>query len=406
MFVKASLAAAAAASLLGSAAAAPLLTPPQLEKRDLVYTPEFNITYSSNFTEGLPKTLIMATGGTIAGSSASATDSTNYRAGSIGVEALVDAVPQLLDVSNIDGMQVSNVGSGSITDEIVINMSKLANRALCGENAPYDAVVVTHGTDTLEETAFTLDATLTCNKTIVVVGAMRPATAISADGPANLLEAVTTAVSPASHGRGVLITLNDRICQVRQHSLSFPLRNAQLMRPLQAYYCAKTHSNALDTFKSPEQGFVGGLLSTKPFFYYPPAQPTFKTVFDISNVTEFPRVDILYSHQEATFDGVNASVANGAKGFVGAGTGAGSLSPFARENLAYVLSQGIPIVASTKINNGAVVPSKEPSPGSYISSAFLNPVKSRRLLQILLALGKSPEQIREAFEAPLRSYLY
>ncbi|BGP49392.1 hypothetical protein JCM10450v2_005281 [Rhodotorula kratochvilovae] len=383
MFVKASLAAAAAASLLGSAAAAPLLT---LEKRDLVYTPEFNITYSSNFTEGLPKTLIMATGGTIAGSSASATDSTNYRAGSIGVEALVDAVPQLLDVSNIDGMQVSNVGSGSITDEIVIKMSKLANQALCGENAPYDAVVVTHGTDTLEETAFTLDATLACNKTIVVVGAMRPATAISADGPANLLEAVTTAVSPASHGRGVLITLNDRICQ--------------------AYYCAKTHSNALDTFKSPEQGFVGGLLSTKPFFYYPPAQPTFKTVFDISNVTEFPRVDILYSHQEATFDGVNASVANGAKGFVGAGTGAGSLSPFARENLAYVLSQGIPIVASTKINNGAVVPSKEPSPGSYISSAFLNPVKSRRLLQILLALGKSPEQIREAFEAPLRSYLY
>ncbi|GAA6049339.1 hypothetical protein JCM3770_007296 [Rhodotorula araucariae] len=386
MFVKASLAAAAAASLLGSVAAAPLLTTSQLERRDPVYTPKFNITYSSNYTEGLPKTLIMATGGTIAGSSASATDSTNYRAGSIGVAALVEAVPQLLAVSNIDGMQVSNVGSGSITDEMVITMSKLANQALCAENAPYDAVVITHGTDTLEETAFTLDATLTCNKTLVVVGAMRPATAISADGPANLLEAVTTAVSPASHGRGVLITLNDRICQ--------------------AYYCAKTHANALNTFMSFEQGFVGGLLSTKPFFYYPAAQPTFKTVYDISNVTEFPRVDILYSHQEATFDGVNASVANGAKGFVGAGTGAGSLSPFASKNLAYVMSQGIPVVASTKINNGAVVPQEESSDDSYISASFLNPVKSRRLLQILLALGKSPAQIRDAFEQPLKGSLY
>lgn len=87
----------------------------------------------------------------------------------------------------------------------------------------------------------------------------------------------------------------------------------------QAMYCAKTHSNYLDTFKAYEQGFVGALLSTKPFFWYPPSQPTFKTVYDIANVTEFPRVDVLYSHQEATFDGVNASVANGAKGFVGAG---------------------------------------------------------------------------------------
>jgi len=387
MFAKASLAAVAAASLLGSAAAAPLLaTTLQLDKRDPVYSPDFNITYSSNHTEGLPRTLIMATGGTIAGASASATDSTNYRAGSIGVAALVEAVPQLLNVSNIDGMQVSNVGSGSITDEIVITMSKLANKALCSEDAPYDAVVVTHGTDTLEETAFTLDATLTCNKTLVVVGAMRPATAISADGPANLLEAVTTAVAPASHGRGVLITLNDRICQ--------------------AMYCAKTHSNYLDTFKAYEQGFVGALLSTKPFFWYPPSQPTFKTVYDIANVTEFPRVDVLYSHQEATFDGVNASVANGAKGFVGAGTGAGSLSPFASANLAYVIQQGIPVVASTKINNGAVVPSQNATEGSYISSAFLNPVKSRRLLQILLALGKSTDEIRDAFEEPLRGYLY
>ncbi|KPV74503.1 uncharacterized protein RHOBADRAFT_44992 [Rhodotorula graminis WP1] len=363
MLVNVSLAVAVAASLLGSAAAAPLVAVKQLVERKVNASPDFNITFSSSHTDGLPRTLIMATGGTIAGSSASATDSTNYRAGSIGVAALVDAVPQLLNVSNIDGMQVSNVDSGSITDDIVLLISKLANKALCGSDPEYDAVVVTHGTETLEETAYTLDATLMCDKTVVVVGAMRPATAISADGPSNLLEAVTTAVSPASHGRGVLVVLNDRICQ--------------------ALYCAKTNANALDTFKAYEQGFVGGPLSTKPFFYYPPSQPTFKTVYDLSNVTSLPRVDVLYSHQMATFDGVNASVANGAKGFIGAGTGAGGISPWAKQNLAYVMSQGIPVVASTKINNGVVAPDEDPAAGSYISSALLNPVKSRRLLQSL-----------------------
>ncbi|GAA6006780.1 uncharacterized protein JCM10292_005450 [Rhodotorula paludigena] len=377
-----------AAALVGSAAAAPFAGQRTvvdfLQKRDTAVQPDFNITYSSPVNESLPRTLIMATGGTIAGASGSATDATNYKAGSIGVEALVDAVPILLNISNVDGMQVSNVDSGSITDDIVIELSKLTNMALCSDNAPYDAVVITHGTDTLEETAFTIDATLTCNKTAVVVGAMRPATAISADGPYNLIEAVQTAISPSSHGRGVLITLNDRICQ--------------------AYYCEKTNANALDTFKAPEQGFVGGLLSTAPFFYYPPSQPTFKRVYDIANVTEFPRVDILYSHQEAVFDGVNVSVAHGAKGFIGAGTGAGGISPFASDNLDYVIEQGIPVVASTKINNGAVVPGE--TPGQYISSALLNPVKSRRLLQILLALGKSVDEIREAFEEPMRSFLY
>ncbi|KPV74482.1 uncharacterized protein RHOBADRAFT_31954 [Rhodotorula graminis WP1] len=329
----------------------------------------------------------MATGGTIAGSSASATDSTNYRAGSIGVAALVDAVPQLLNVSNIDGMQVSNVDSGSITDDIVLLISKLANKALCGSDPEYDAVVVTHGTDTLEETAYTLDATLMCDKTVVVVGAMRPATAISADGPSNLLEAVTTAVSPASHGRGVLVVLNDRICQ--------------------ALYCAKTNANALDTFKAYEQGFVGGLLSTKPFFYYPPSQPTFKTVYDLSNVTSLPRVDVLYSHQMATFDGVNASVANGAKGFIGAGASHVKLSSSSSSaDVELYAFDGIPVVASTKINNGVVAPDEDPAAGSYISSALLNPVKSRRLLQILLALGKNATEIREAFEEPMRSFLY
>ncbi|GAA5903360.1 hypothetical protein JCM6882_008149 [Rhodosporidiobolus microsporus] len=340
-----------------------------------ISAPQLNITYQSNYTAGLPKTLIMATGGTIAGSSASSTDSTNYRAGSIGVAALVEAVPELLNVSNIYGMQVANVGSPSVTDDIVLQISKLANLALCSENAEYDGVVVTHGTDTLEETAFTLDITLTCDKPVVVVGAMRPSTALSADGPNNLISAVTVAVTPSSRGRGVLVVLNDRICQ--------------------AWYCAKRHANALDTFQSPEQGFVGYLLSIKPFYYYPPSQPSYKKVYDISAVESLPRVDMLIAYQGVSWDTMNASIAAGAKGFVTAGVGSGGYSGAAGAAVASAIEQGSVVVRSTKINNGAVLPS--PS-ADTISAGLLNPVKARRMLQILLALGKTQEEIKAEFE--------
>lgn len=155
----------------------------------------------------------------------------------MGVGVLVDAVPQLLNVSNIDAVQVSNVGSGDVTSDLVLDISQKANYALCRPDANYTGVVITHGTgacrhthfslpheleltyilylftDTLEETAFAMDISVNCDKPVVVVGAMRPATAISADGPANLLQGVTVAADPQAKGRGALIVLNDRIGQ-------------------------------------------------------------------------------------------------------------------------------------------------------------------------------------------------
>ncbi|GAA6020861.1 hypothetical protein JCM8202_005471 [Rhodotorula sphaerocarpa] len=342
----------------------------------------FNITYESGRKAHLPKTLIMATGGTIAGSSESETDSTGYTAGTVGVRALVEAVPQLLNVSNIDGMQVANTGSESLGDAFALRISKLANKALCVDDAPYDAVVITHGTDTLEETAYFIDATLQCDKPVVVVGAMRPSTAISADGPNNLLQAVTTAVTPSSIGRGTLVVLNDRIAS--------------------ALYVSKTHANTVDTFKAPEEGFVGMLLSDKAFYYYERSRPTFKEVYDVSGVQELPPVDIFYGHQGADLELLNASIAQGAKGIIVAGTGSGSISDNGLENIHEIVSQ-VPVVRSTKIHNGFVVP------GAYypavISSGVLNPVKSRRLLQILLALGRNQSEIRKEFEQPLKSFL-
>ncbi|GAA6033911.1 hypothetical protein JCM8097_000399 [Rhodosporidiobolus ruineniae] len=379
-----SLAAAATALLAPLAAAAPaplVASAPVLAKR-AVAVPEFNITYTSPYNASLPKTLVLATGGTIAGSSSSNTDSTAYTAGVVGIAQLVDAVPELLNVSNIYGWQVSNVGSESLSDAIALNLSKIANEALCSEGAEYDAVVITHGTDTLEETAYFLDATVTCDKPVVVVGSMRPSTAVSADGPNNLLQAVTTAVTPSSAGRGTLVVLNDRICQ--------------------AYYCAKREQNTVDTFGAPEQGYVGTLLSVHPVYYYPAVQPTFKQVYDISNVTVLPSVEIFYGYQGADFHLLNASIASGAEGVVIAGTGAGSLTDAGMGNVDALNAEGIPVVRSSKINNGFVVP------GDYadvISSGSLNPVKSRRLLQILLALGKNTTEVKDAFEGELQKFL-
>lgn len=343
---------------------------------------QFNITYQSNHTAHLPKTLIMATGGTIAGSGSSNTDSTGYTAGVVGIAALVQAVPEVLGVSNIDGMQVINTGSESLSDSFALHISKLANKALCASDAPYDAVVITHGTDTLEETAYFIDATLQCDKPVVVVGAMRPSTAVSADGPNNLIQAVTTAVDPSSVGRGTLVVMNDRI--------------------VEAIYVEKTHANTVDTFKADEQGSIGMLLSDKAFYYHAAAKPTFKKVYDVSKVAALPRVDLFMGYQGADLDLFNASIAKGSKGIVVAGTGSGSISDIGIANVNAIVDK-VPVVRSTKINNGFVVP------GAYyptvISSGVLNPVKTRRLLQILLALGKNASEIRTEFEEPLKSYI-
>ncbi|GAA5915333.1 hypothetical protein JCM5296_000046 [Sporobolomyces johnsonii] len=377
--------AAAIALLAGSASAAPFAAPPSLSERASVDTPALNITYQSprNSTyDHLPNLLIMATGGTIAGSSASNTDSTLYTAGVVGVAALVEAVPTLLEVAQIDGLQFSNVGSSSLTDENALQLSKAANAALCGAESEYDGLVITHGTDTTEETAFFLDMTVNCGKPVVLTAAMRPGSAISADGPNNLLQAARTAVSPDSRDRGALIVLNDRICA--------------------AYYCQKTQANTVDTFEAPEQGSIGTLLSTMPFYYFAASQPTFKKTFDLSNVTELPPVEIFYGYQGTDFHLLNASIASGAKGVVMAGVGAGSLAAAGLATINATIAQGIPVVRSSKINNGFVVPGAYPG---TIAAGSLNPVKARRMLQVLLATGHSHDEIRTAFEEPLQTFL-
>jgi L-asparaginase len=154
----------------------------------------------------LPNVTIFATGGTIASQGSSNTQTVGYQVG-LGVQQLVDAVPEILNISNIIGYQISNVDSGSVNETILLNLAHMINEELAKDEIA--GVVVTHGTDTLEETAFFLESTVNSSKPVICVGAMRPATALSADGPLNLLQAVTLAASPAGVDRGTMIVLNE-----------------------------------------------------------------------------------------------------------------------------------------------------------------------------------------------------
>ncbi|CAN9216030.1 unnamed protein product [Alternaria alternata] len=319
----------------------------------------------------LPNVTIFATGGTIASQGSSNTQTTGYSIG-LGVQQLVDAVPELLNISNIAGYQISNVGSGSVNETISLSLAHMINAELAKEEI--SGVVVTHGTDTLEETAFFLESTVNSTKPVIVVGAMRPATALSADGPLNLFQAVTLAGSPAGRNRGTMIVLNDRIGS--------------------AFYTTKNNANTLDTFFSTEAGQLGVFINQVPYFFFAPSEPVGRVVFDVTSVTDLASVPILYAHQDMDPSLFNASYASGAQGIVYAGVGAGGVSDkaaLAAEEL--YNATGIPMVASHRSSDGMV-----PNGGDFtIASGFYNPQKARILLQLGLTMGWSEEEIREAF---------
>ncbi|KAL7619709.1 hypothetical protein AAE478_010251 [Parahypoxylon ruwenzoriense] len=321
----------------------------------------------------LPNVTIFATGGTIAGSASSSDQTTGYRAGALGVEILIDAVPQLWNVSNVRGVQVANVGSPSITPEILLNLTRQVQAEL---DSPYcQGVVVTHGTDTLEESSFFLDLTTRSEKPVVFVGAMRPATAISADGPINLLEAVTLAADPDARGRGTMIILNDRISN--------------------AFFTTKSNANSLDTFRAAEQGFLGFFINIKPKFYFAPSLPRGRPYFDVTNATTLPQVDILYGHQALNPTLASAAVASGAKGLVLAGMGAGGwTSPGGAVIQEVVEHNGTAVVYSRRSMDGYVGPRGSIGYGG----GFLNPQKARIMLQLALNAGYESAQLETLFE--------
>jgi L-asparaginase len=333
---------------------------------------------TSEKSRNLPSIRILATGGTIAGAQAGPS-SYGYKAGAFKVEDLIKAVPNLDKLARLDGEQVANIGSQDMNDAVWLKLAKRANAVLASNDV--DGVVITHGTDTMEETAYFLNLVVKSEKPVVLVGSMRPATAISADGPGNLYNAVATAANPAARGRGVLVVLNDEI-----HA---------------AHDVAKTDTTSLETFRSPNRGPAGLIHSGEiSWFEKSDKRHTSKSEFSIEGVEKLPRVDIIYAHANMSPDLITAALKNGAQGLVIAGVGDGNMTAQALDTLTAAAKQGVVVVRSTRLPSGIVLRNNEVQDDKlgFVASGELNPGKSRVLLQLALTRTKDPARIQKMFE--------
>src|SRR5687768_17360557 len=263
-------------------------------------------------TGPLPNVVVLATGGTIAGAAASDVQA-GYTSGQVGVEQLLAAVPQAKKIANLRGEQIANIGSQDMNDSVWIKLATRINALLAQPDV--SGIVITHGTDTIEETAYFLNLVVKSRKPVVLTGSMRPSTALSADGPLNFYNAVGVAASPEAAGRGVLVVVNDWI-----HG---------------AGSLTKTSTTAVQTFLSPISGLIGTVSYGQPEFYRGPVgKNTTTSEFSVDNTTVLPRVDIIMASENMDGAMINAAVAAGAKGIVIAGVGNGNMTATAVTALA------------------------------------------------------------------------
>jgi L-asparaginase len=324
-----------------------------------------------------PNIVILATGGTIAGAAASGTQSA-YTSGAVTIDAMLKAVPGIEKLANIRGEQISNVGSQDISFDIMLKLAKRINELLSTPDV--DGIVITHGTDTMEETAYFLNLTVKSDKPVVMVGSMRPSTAVSADGPLNLYNAVGVAADPQARGRGVLVVMNDQIHAA--HSLT------------------KTSTTSIQTFMSPLRGVVGVTAYGKNDWYNnPPWKHTSQSEFDISNVMKLPRVDVVFADADMEPDLIDGSVNAGAKGIVIAGVGNGNMNKVSVDAAARAVKKGVVVVRSSRVATGMVDRNVEVNDDElgFIASDELNPQKSRILLSLALLKPESSSQIQQLF---------
>jgi L-asparaginase len=324
-----------------------------------------------------PHIVILATGGTIAGAAATSTQAA-YTSGAVTIDAMIAAVPGIKDMADIKGEQISNVGSQDMSFDIMLKLAKRINELM--KSSDVDGIVITHGTDTMEETAFFLNLVVKGDKPVVMVGSMRPSTAVSADGPLNLYNGVGVAIDPNAKGRGVLVVMNDWIHAA--HSLT------------------KTSTTAIQTFMSPLRGIVGVANYSKNDFYNTPQwKHTSASEFDVNGVDKLPRVDIVFACADMPADLITASVTNGAKGIVIAGVGNGNMNKSSLEAAANAAKKGVIVVRSSRVPTGSVGRNVEVNDDEFgfIASDELNPQKARLLLSLALLKSRSKTELQNLF---------
>jgi L-asparaginase len=335
--------------------------------------------FSANADPAKPKIKILATGGTIAGAQAAQSDA-GYKSGTFSVNDLIKAVPQLTNVAVLSGEQIANIGSQTMNHEVWLKLAARCNELLAQDDV--DGIVITHGTDTMEETAYFLSLVVKSDKPVVLVGSMRPATAISADGPINLYNGVALAANPEARGRGPLVVINDTIHYARE--------------------AQKMHTTRMDTFQSPNRGIAGMMNTGKAFFYsMNTTRHGTKSEFSVDgkSVSDLPRVDIVYSYANLGGDMIDALVAKGVKGIVLDGVGDGNTTDAALAALAEAAKKGVAVVRCSRTGSGVVDRNVEVNDDKlgFIAGMELSAQKARILLMLGLMQTDSTKKLQEYF---------
>ncbi|MFM2480814.1 asparaginase [Celerinatantimonas sp. YJH-8] len=327
-----------------------------------------------------PNVVILATGGTIASRGSSSMSLTDYGKSTgnqpIGIQSMIDAVPEMLNFAHVTGEQLYNVGSSKLSLDNWLTLAKRINQLLKSDKV--DGIVVTHGTDTMEETAYFLNLVVKSDKPVVLVGSMRPSTGLSADGPLNLANAVALAASPEAKGKGVMVVMNDQISS--------------------AFGVTKTNTDNAATFKDPNTGYLGYMQNFKPFFVSTPLQKhTTQSEFDITNLDTLPRVDVNFTTLGSDGVLVDAAVKAGAKGIVNAGVGHANMPVATMESLEKAKAKGVVIVVGSRINSGIVTPKGKYVKAGFVSAMMHNPQKARILLMLALTKTHNIQEIQRMF---------
>ncbi|AJQ26261.1 asparaginase [Pelosinus fermentans] len=322
--------------------------------------------------------VIIGTGGTIAGKASSAAETLHYTSAILSINSLIQEIPEIHRIAHVTGEQLSQIDSCDMTYDIWLQLAARVNELLASNEV--DGIVITHGTDTLEETAYFLNLVVQSQKPVVLVGAMRPVTAMSADGPMNLYNAVTLAANDKSVGKGVLVALNDTVNCSRE--------------------VTKTNTMLQDSFQAPDLGYLGYIQGGIPYFYRLPARRhTICSEFDCRGITDLPKVEIIYGYVDSSPIIAEAAVKAGAKGIVYAGLGNGNMSHSIREGLINIEKQGVVIVRSTRVSSGIVTRNGAVHDDEYhfVVSDTLSPQKARILLMLALLTTNDPVEIQRMF---------
>ena len=333
---------------------------------------------TSALAQNKANVVILATGGTIAGAGADATNSATYQAAKVPVDKLIAGIPQLTNVANVRGEQVFQIASESFTNTHLVTLAKRVSAL--AKQGDVDGLVITHGTDTLEETAYFLNLVVRSDKPIVLVGSMRPGTAMSADGMLNLFNAVSVAASKDARGKGVLVTMNDEINSGRDVSKQINIKTGAFVSPW---------------------GALGMVVEGKNYWFRLPAKRhTVNSEFNIDKIDALPLVEIAYGYGNVSDTAYRAFAEKGAKAIVHAGTGNGSVSGNVVPALQELRGKGLQIIRSSRVDAGGFVLRNAEQPDDkydWVVAHDLNPQKAKILASVALTVTQDSKELQRIF---------